>query len=254
MTEEPGVGTPEPEKDDGLDPGTPEPSKDGGAVPESVPDVERLKADVERLSRLHDEHLREKTNLEDERRQIREVLAAQGHQQPSASQAQALQSMIARLNQDANDPENILAPYAQMNLALMQELYNTRTAFQQEISKRDVPAERREDVQKLVDQRRQAGEVISHQTAAELLDGKTLKSRESELAKREKDLAERMKAIESGTISTREVPAPKDKPDSKVMTQGQYAQRMAKYRKDGETDKADALFLAVRRNEVELSG
>lgn len=244
-TEEPGAGTAGAETPDGgQQPGTQEPAQAGGAKPESDPEVARLKSENERLARLHEEHLREKNNLEAERARYREWETAQANQPSPAGQAQS-QAFWTRVVQDANDPDSPLHEYAQGMLAMGRELLGQRQQTQEQFGYMEVPAERRPDVQRLVAEARQRGEYITPKTAAALIDGRSLSTKADELAKREKELAEREAALRNGQISTREVPAPPDPSKLKAITQAEFGKRMAAYRAKGDDDAADALYQAV---------
>jgi hypothetical protein len=251
-TQEPGAGTTGAEAADGQEPGTTAEAQAGGQEPESAAEVARLKAENERLARLHEEHLREKSNLEAERARYREIEAAQANQQSPAGQAQS-QQFWARVVQDANDPDSPLHEYAQGMLAMGREVLNQRAQVSEQFGYMEVPPEKRPDVQRAVAEARQRGEYITPKTAAQLIDGRNLSTKADELARREKELTEREAAIRGGQVSTREVPAPPDPSKLKTMTQKEYGKRMAEYRQKGDDAAADALYLAKERGEISIT-
>jgi len=255
MTEEPGAGTAGAEpQDEGQEPRTPEPEPAGGKEPESAPTIDpaELAAKNARLTRLHEEHLREKSNLEAERQRYREMEAAQGNNQPPASQAQLYEEMQA-LIQDASTPDSVLRPYARVIGTIMMQNQQLQQSINERFGLMEVAPEKRPEVQRVVKEARERGENISHATAASLIDARAYAGKSEELSQREKKLAEREAAIKAGTISTREMPAAPDPSKLKTITQAELGKRMAALEAKGEFDAASDLYRRSRSGDLTVT-
>lgn len=131
-------------------------------------------------------------------------------------------------------------PSAQVFLEALGMLNTIPREFSTRLALTEIPGDERKDVERIMEERRQRGEVISPATAREIRAAAKLADREAALAAREAAVKRFEQDRENGVVVTNRVPAPPRSPGNGTMTFSEYGRAMDNAKTDEERDKLRA--------------